>query len=76
MSSDLTLDFEDHQHHPMMMNSDTGNMSIDQDGEWGKPCFNVIRTGVFFYTCQDCKLCNTPYDHKCKATSVLSDLNN
>lgn len=34
MSSDLMLDFETQEQQ--MMNSETGTMSIDQDGEWGK----------------------------------------
>ncbi|XP_030229393.1 cyclic AMP-dependent transcription factor ATF-6 alpha [Gadus morhua] len=42
MSSELTLDFENHQYHPMMMNSDTGNMSIDQDGEWDISLFDEL----------------------------------
>ncbi|KAM4629599.1 cyclic AMP-dependent transcription factor ATF-6 alpha isoform 1-T1 [Polymixia lowei] len=41
MSSDLTLDFENHQHHPMM-NSDTGIFSIDQGGEWDISLFDEL----------------------------------
>ncbi|KAK0149674.1 Cyclic AMP-dependent transcription factor ATF-6 alpha [Merluccius polli] len=42
MSSELTLDFENRQYHHMMMNSDTGNLSIDQDGEWDISLFDEL----------------------------------
>lgn len=35
MSSDLTLDFGNHQQYPVM-DSEAGIMSIDQGEEWGK----------------------------------------
>ncbi len=35
MSSDLTLDFENHRQYPVM-DSEAGIFSIDQGGEWGK----------------------------------------
>lgn len=35
MSSDLTLDFENHRQYPVM-DSEAGIISIDQEGEWGK----------------------------------------
>lgn len=35
MSSDLTLDQLNHQHYPVM-DSETGIISIDHGGEWGK----------------------------------------
>lgn len=44
MASALTLDFEDHldhQHTAMNNVSDTGNIYIDQDGEWGKGCCSL-----------------------------------
>ncbi|XP_071403028.1 cyclic AMP-dependent transcription factor ATF-6 alpha [Centroberyx affinis] len=41
MSSDLTLDFENHQHHPMM-DSYPGIISIDQDGEWDISLFDEL----------------------------------
>ncbi|CAL8307845.1 unnamed protein product [Lota lota] len=46
MSSDLTLDSDNHQYHPLMMNSDTGNMSIDQDGEWDISLFDELENLV------------------------------
>ena len=36
MSSDLTLDFEDHPQYPVM-DGETGIMSFDHGAEWGKP---------------------------------------
>lgn len=41
MASDLTLDFEDRLDHQntAMNNVDSGNICIDQDGEWGKTSF-------------------------------------
>lgn len=35
MSSDLTLDFDNHRQYPAM-DSEAGIISIDQEGEWGK----------------------------------------
>lgn len=43
MASDLMLDFENHvnQHH-IGMNSDTGDICIDQDGEWDLSLFDEL----------------------------------
>ncbi|XP_029604412.1 cyclic AMP-dependent transcription factor ATF-6 alpha-like [Salmo trutta] len=40
MSSDLMLDFETQEQQ--MMNSETGTMSIDQDGEWDISLFDEL----------------------------------
>ncbi|KAJ3599887.1 hypothetical protein NHX12_033841 [Muraenolepis orangiensis] len=56
MSSDLTLDFDNRQYHRIMMNSDTGNISIDQDGEWDISLFDELENlGVAMLgrTCTD-----------------------
>ncbi|XP_063057082.1 cyclic AMP-dependent transcription factor ATF-6 alpha [Engraulis encrasicolus] len=44
MTSDLTLNFEDHLDHPTIMNdvADTGNICIDQDGEWDISLFDEL----------------------------------
>ncbi|KAM7388325.1 hypothetical protein PAMP_024509 [Pampus punctatissimus] len=41
MSSDLTLDLENHQQYPMM-DSETGIISIDQGGEWDISLFDEL----------------------------------
>lgn len=41
MSSDLTLDFENHRHYPVM-DSETGIISIDQGGEWDISLFDEL----------------------------------
>lgn len=41
MSSDLMLHVENHRQYPVM-DSETGIISIDQGGEWGKRRFNAL----------------------------------
>ncbi|XP_073333030.1 cyclic AMP-dependent transcription factor ATF-6 alpha [Pagrus major] len=41
MSSDLTLNFENHRHYPVM-DSETGTISIDQGGEWDISLFDEL----------------------------------
>lgn len=45
MSADLTLDVENQQHYPMM-DSETGIISIDQGGEWGKRRSYFLETHI------------------------------
>ncbi|XP_056133218.1 cyclic AMP-dependent transcription factor ATF-6 alpha isoform X2 [Lampris incognitus] len=42
MSSDSTVDFENHQYRTMMNSDDTGVMSIDQGGEWDITLFDEL----------------------------------
>lgn len=41
MSSDLMSHVENHRQYPVM-DSETGIISIDQGGEWGKLQFNTL----------------------------------